>query len=286
MVKKLIITADDLGLTPEINKGIYEAHRAGLVTCAALLMNAPATDQGIKIARELRTLETGLHLSIVEGISLRNKKSTVTDEIDYFKGNICLIRHWKEFAKKFYLGKINNKELEEELELQFQLFLKSFDNIPFLNGTQHLHILPGVWDIVLKLSLKYQVKAIRLPALSRPNATWLNIKSLFLLPFQLFGEIARRDLKGTNIKVASNVFGMQYSGKINERKFLKLIRSAPFRASEIVMHPGYECSQLRHNLPWSYESFDWEMERKTLTSPDVADYISKNLIQLINFSNL
>lgn len=286
MVKKLIITADDLGLTPEINKGIYKAHQAGLLTCAALLMNAPATDQGIEIARELKTLETGLHLSIVEGISLRNKRSTVTDEIDYFKGNICLIRHWKEFAKKFYLGKINNKELEEELELQFQLFLKNFDNIPFLNGTQHLHVLPGVWDIVLKLSLKYQVKAIRLPALSMPNSTWLNIKSLFLLPFQLFGEIARRDLKGTNIKVASNVFGMQYSGKINERKFLKLIRSAPFRASEIVMHPGYACSQLRHNLPWSYETFDWEMERKTLTSPDVADYISKNLIQLINFSNL
>jgi chitin disaccharide deacetylase len=286
MVKKLIITADDLGLTPEINKGIYKAHRAGLVTCAALLVNAPATDQGIEIARELKTLETGLHLSLVESISLRKIKSTVTDEIDYFKGNICLIRHWKEFTKKFYLGKIINEELEEELELQFQLFLKSFGNIPFLNGTQHLHILPGVWDIILKLSLKYQVKAIRLPALSMPNATWLNTKSLFLLPFQLFGEIARRDLKGTNIKVASNVFGMQYSGKIDERKFLNLIHYAPFNASEIVMHPGYECSQLRQNLPWSYKSFNWEMERKTLTSPVIADYITKNRIQLITYSNL
>lgn len=286
MDKRIIVTADDLGISPHINRGIVEAFKDGILTSTALLMNVPYTGEGVLIARENPDLEVGIHLSIVEGYSLRGKYSSITDEKDYFSGKPCLIRDWKNFIKKYLTGKIIFPELEEELELQFQQFLSNFDHIPFVNGTQHMHILPKVWKIIFKLCKKYDVKALRLPALQWPNALWLNTKSLFLVPFQVFGAMARNDLKKSGIKTTDDVLGMQFSGKISDRVFIKLLKHVKPGITEIVMHPGYESPELRQNLPWAYATFDWDIERKTLTSAQVKQFIQNNNIKTAKFSNI
>src|SRR4030043_1128708 len=104
-VKRIIITADDLGIDKNINKGIIESFNNGLLKSTALLMNAPETDEGIQLARQNPGLETGIHLSIVEGISLRGVPSSITDKLSYFSNKICLIKHWKDFLKKYALRK-------------------------------------------------------------------------------------------------------------------------------------------------------------------------------------
>ena len=96
-MKSIIVTADDLGLDPSINDGIVEAYKNGLVTCSALLMNAPSTDEGIVIAKDNPGLEVGIHLSIVEGFSLRNIHSTITSETSYFENGICKIQNFEEY---------------------------------------------------------------------------------------------------------------------------------------------------------------------------------------------
>lgn len=284
--KKIIITADDLGIAREINKGIIESHKNGITTSSALLMNAPCTENGVKIALDNPGLEVGIHLSIVEGISLRSKKSTVTDDLPYFDGKVCLIRDWKSFLKSYILGRINFSELEEELELQIMEFLKYFKNIPFVNGTQHMHILPRVWKIVIKLCLKYGVKAIRLPSIEKPSSLWLNKRLPFLIPFQLLGEKARRNLRKTPVKSPNGALGMQYSGKISEAVLLKILKNLPNKIVEIVVHPGYESLMLRTSLPWAYSSFDWDSERQALQSEKVKEFIEIHNIRLCRFNDL
>lgn len=93
---KLIITADDLGIDPNINAAIVDCYKGGLLTCSALLVNAPYIKEGIEIAKAFPNLEVGLHLSFVEGLSLRRTKSRIPDNTFYFEG-ICLIRNWKTF---------------------------------------------------------------------------------------------------------------------------------------------------------------------------------------------
>ncbi|NJK94443.1 MAG: ChbG/HpnK family deacetylase [Bacteroidales bacterium] len=286
MPKQIIVTADDLGIDPEINKGIIETFQKGILSSTALLMNAPYTNEGIKLAKENPEMETGIHLSIVEGISLRKVKSTITDPIPYFN-DICLTRNWKEFLKKYIGGKINFIELEEELELQIIEFLKHFSEIPFLNGTQHMHIMPRVWKIIMKLSKKYEIKAIRVPSLERPNNLWLTPRFPFLIPFQLLGEVAKNSAIKSKIKTPDGVIGLQFSGKISEDVFLKILNVIPNNKSvEIVMHPGYESINLRNELPWAYSVFDWEMELKTLLSANIKKYIENNHINIIKFKDL
>ncbi|MBN2215304.1 MAG: ChbG/HpnK family deacetylase [Bacteroidales bacterium] len=286
LVKRVIITADDLGIDKNINKGIIESFKNGLLKSTALLMNAPETEEGIQLARQNPGLETGIHLSIVEGMSLRGIHSTITDSLSYFNGEICLIRDWKNFLKKYFLGKIEFRELEEELELQIQQFLRHFTEIHFLNGTQHMHLMPKVWKIVIKLAKKYNVKAIRLPGFARPSKLWLNKRLPFLIPFQLLGERGRADCRKAGIKYPHDVMGMQFSGKTDESKLLLLLQNMHSSTAEIVMHPGYESMILRKNLPWAYSTFDWDSERKAVQSETVKKYIQDNQIKLIHFSEL
>jgi len=284
--KKIIVTGDDLGIAQEINKGILESYKNGILTSSALLMNAPYTKEGVEIALRNPGLEVGIHLSIVEGISLRGEKSTVTDNLCYFNDKVCLIKDWKSFLKLYILGRINFSELEEELELQIIKFLEYFRDIPFVNGTQHMHILPKVWKIILKLCLKYNVKAIRVPSLEYPSSLWLNKRLPFLIPFQLLGEKAKCGLKKTNIKSPKRVIGMQYSGKISETILLKIFKNLPDKIVEIVIHPGYESMSLRTNLPWAYANFDWDTERYALQSEKVKNFIKNNNIILCRFHDL
>lgn len=284
--RKVIITADDLGIDSNINKGIIESFKNGILTSTALLMNVPETPEGITLAKENHGLEVGIHLSIVEGISLRGVESTITDPLQYFENKICMIRDWKAFLKKYVAGNINFNELEEELELQIQSFIKHFETIPFVNGTQHMHLMPGVWKIVLKLAKKYKVNAVRLPGLGWPSKLWLNKRLPFLIPFQLLGEMGKSGCRKAGIKYPEDVIGMQYSGKIDEERLLFLLENIQTPTVEIVMHPGYESLKLRTNLPWAYSTFNWNCERKAIQSEKVKEYIQKNNIELINFSKL
>ncbi len=284
--KNIIITADDLGIDEQINMGIAEAYSNGLLTSSALLVNTPKTDEGIKLAKKLNGLEVGLHLSIVEGISLTGKESSVTDDIKYFDNQLCMVRHWKDFLKKYFTGKIKLYDLEEELDLQFKKFKIHFEEIPFVNGTQHLHILPGVIDVVLKLAVKYKVKAIRLPSIEKPSVLYLNKRFPVMIPFQILGSLAKQKAKQKKIKFPGAVLGMPYSGQIDNNKFLKMLNNLPSENNEIVMHPGYNSLQLRNNLPWAYSEFNWELEKNTLTDPVNRDFIKTNNIKRINFSSL
>jgi len=64
LVKWLIITGDDFGMSPGINLGIVEAHRCGILTSASLLVNRPASEAAAALARECPVLSLGLHLEL------------------------------------------------------------------------------------------------------------------------------------------------------------------------------------------------------------------------------
>ncbi len=68
--KVLVVTADDFGIRPEINAGIIEGHKDGIITSAALLVNGIATNDAVQLIEENPNLDVGLHLSMVEGYSL------------------------------------------------------------------------------------------------------------------------------------------------------------------------------------------------------------------------
>ena len=66
-MKRLIVTADDFGLSGPVNEAVEEAHRRGILTAASLMVGAPAFDDAVRRARAMPNLGVGLHLVLLDG---------------------------------------------------------------------------------------------------------------------------------------------------------------------------------------------------------------------------
>lgn len=260
-MKNLTIIADDLGLTQEISDGIIYCAKEDLIDGAAVLVNAPASEYVFSKLDELETIELGLHLSLVEGYSLSGGQSLLEKE-EYFPGRPCLRLNWKKFAKDFLTGKISRKELRDEFEAQVELYKKKVGTIQFLNSTQHLHILPGINDIVFKLCKDHGIRRIR-----TPNVT---VAEMRFTKEKLFGGAMIKSCAVMNdaltqmagLESLGTTYGITISGQTDEA-FVDFMLAQPGR-KEFVIHPGYDCPELKASLPENYAHFDWEKELRAL----------------------
>jgi predicted glycoside hydrolase/deacetylase ChbG (UPF0249 family) len=281
----LIVTADDLGLSREINEGILEGHRRGIVTSASLLMNGPATEAAIVLARGSPRLEIGIHLSLVEGLALSERPSTVSDSLRYFDDRLCLIRHWRTFLRKWAQGRIRLADIETELELQIQAFKTHYSHIPFANATQHLHLLPGIQDLVLRLCVRHDIPRLRIP--------WRRTQEPMRWPrrvaagaMRLLGKRMKRKADRMNCRTTAHFFGFGHSGRMTVNTLETILNSLPAEGvSEIMVHPGNDCAWLRRDLPWAYGGFDWEGELNAVTSPVIRALLAARGIGLATFES-
>jgi predicted glycoside hydrolase/deacetylase ChbG (UPF0249 family) len=70
-MKWLIVTADDFGISRGINSGIVEAHLRGIVTSTSLMVDRPACEEAVALARQCPNLSLGLHLEL-DGVDPKN----------------------------------------------------------------------------------------------------------------------------------------------------------------------------------------------------------------------
>ena len=241
--------------------------------------------EALSLIKQNPTLEIGAHLGIVEGFSLRGRPSSITDELRYLGEPICLHRGWPAFIKRYLKGQINLHELEEELDLQLSRMREAVGPIAFANGTQHLHLLPGVLEVVLKLMKKYDIPHLRLPgrSLSVPQS-WRRRPHNFAL--RTLGARATRRAAAYGITGAKYFAGFDVCGRLSPQAICKILEQMPAGTMELMSHPGLDCPYLRENLPWGYSDFSWAGELAALTHPDVAAMVAKRQIKLIQFKDL
>lgn len=276
-MRRLVVTADDFGLSEKINLGIEKAAKDGIVTAASLLINAPSTDHAIAISKNNPDLQVGLHLGIVEGYLL-TKNQSLQSRTSYFgDGSPCLPRDWKEYFLSH--GFWNNKILwREEFEAQIEKFLGFYPEIPFLNSTQHLHLMPGLAGIVSALCRKHRIPWIRV------GKRLLHPDSLSKRPLHSFGIRFLSKLNfSQGIHSPDSLLGTDQAGKLNVETVSQLMRKIPEGLSELIVHPGFTDDSLRKQIPGTYQNFDWEEELNALISPKVKEVILNEGIRLVNF---
>jgi hypothetical protein len=69
-MRRLVVNADDFGLSPGVNAGIIEAHSRGIVTSTSLMVDRPGAEQAAGLAREHRFLSIGLHFTENQDVDL------------------------------------------------------------------------------------------------------------------------------------------------------------------------------------------------------------------------
>src|SRR5215469_8620808 len=77
-VRRLIVNADDFGLTAGVNRAIIEAHTAGVVSSATLMANGAAFENAVSLAQSAPKLSIGCHVVLVDGTPVTEPASVTT----------------------------------------------------------------------------------------------------------------------------------------------------------------------------------------------------------------
>ncbi len=284
-MKKLIVNADDFGLTAGVNRAIIEAHTRGVVTSATLMANMPAFDDAVQLAKEHPSLGVGLHFNITQGrpVADPSSVSSLLDQRGEFLESSAAI------ARRLIAGRLRIEEVVIELRAQIEKALSAGIKLAHVDSHKHTHALPHVCRAIARTISDYGVNAMRLPRERwRFDARAVSLKLLgqsagafALSQLCRAGESA---LRQTNVKTTEAFFGVTQTGFWNKRWLIDLIERLPDGASELMCHPGYDDSELggvKTRLRQSRES-----ELRLLTDPDVAAKLEEMNVKLISFSDL
>src|SRR5207245_3558275 len=157
VVKNLIVNADDLGWTEGVNRGIVEAFHHGIVTSASLLANGAAFAGGVDSARSAPGLGVGVHLNLTDGPPVADPEAikSLLNSAGQFAGSpeSLLLRR----ARRGLLL----TEVEREWDAEIHKIRKAGISPTHLDGHKHVHMLPGLFEVALKLAKRHQIGAIR-----------------------------------------------------------------------------------------------------------------------------
>ncbi|MFV0479896.1 MAG: chitin disaccharide deacetylase [Anaerorhabdus sp.] len=144
---KLIVNADDFGLSKGVNYGILECFRNGILTSTTMMMNAPAIEHAIDLMNRY-DLAVGIHLVATMFKPLTDAPSLVKSDGTFDK------------VKMFDAAvEINEKELEEEWRTQISLFIEKTGGKPtHIDSHHHIHMEEKAKQVVLKLADEFQLQ--------------------------------------------------------------------------------------------------------------------------------
>ena len=267
-MKQLIVAADDFGLTKSINKGIVKAYRDGIVTSLNIIPTGDAFEDAVKLLKDIKLEEVGAHLSLTE-------TPLLTKPAEFYKNH-------NEFFFKFISGKIKRDEIYNELKNQLDKIKKTGVKIMNLSSHEHIHMIPAILKIFVRLAKEYDIPYIRCTYRDRiikPVTLKKIYKKMILL---CFGGVDEKILKSANIKGADNLFGFLDSGYINEKVLVNILRSLKEGTTELILHPGFLGPQILNKYRFHIKC---EEELSAITSPRIKKIIKEEGIQLLAKQN-
>ena len=280
-MKKLIVNADDLGLTNGVSLGIEESYLHGIVSSASLMANMPGFDEGVQVALRNPELGIGIHLNIIRGrpVSEEDTAYPLLNSDGSFFNNI------------FQIGRLSanqdyQKAAEIEYRLQIEKVLDSGVKPDHLDFEKHNGIWKPLYTIGMRLAREYglAIRAYNEPLFfavqKLPFAGYRSLWKSFHLKF--YNTFFHRNLFVT---MPNYFFGQTHIGNIDKNYLIALINNLPEGISELMTHPG-------HNLPTALNAEDignsWitekrEAEMNSLTNTDVITALKKSDIELTTF---
>lgn len=279
-MKNIIINADDFGLSKSVNAGILEAYSKGLVSSISLMACGSATDDAIQIIRDNQIADIGIHLVLDQ-----EKPILAAQQIpDLVNRNGYFQERSKLLLKTCFMNKKVRNQIKSELSSQIEKVLDSGITPTHIDGHGHVHLYPGIIDIVIELSRKYKIFKSRLSyePLREISLASLSFQTMKKLIVNVFSAMAREKLILNNIRFPDRFYGTSCGGDLTYCDIASFMQAAPDQGvTEIMSHPGFISNDLRERYySWGYK---WESELETLLSKNKADFPN---IRFVSFGNL
>lgn len=290
-MKNLIVNADDLGWTDGVNRGILDAFRNGIVTSATLLANGAAFAEAVKAAKSAPRLAVGVHLNLSDGEPVADRESVtslVNDDGCFFDGPEGLL--WKRARRGLILD-----EVEEEWDAQIQKVRDAGIRPTHLDGHKHVHMLPGLFEVALRLAKKHGVEAIRVSleesSLRTALASGAQHRAGVVLKqgvqargLKLLARDARKQAARFGIATADYFCGIAQTGELTLEGVEQFLKHLPDGTTELICHPGYADEALQKTPTRLQASRQRELE--ILTDTRVRNLVASQGIRLIDYGSV
>ncbi len=267
--RQLVVNADDFGFTPDVNEGIVEGHRHGILTATTLMANGPAFDDAVRLAKETPSLDIGCHLVLIGDRSLITGKA--------FPRSATML-----------LGALARGELRvyEELAAQVRRIQAAGIVPTHLDTHKHTHLAPPVLDAVARISDEFGIRWVRrpfdFPMSARgavPVMKRLTSRSLAMMRRRFHRVLERRGCRTTD-----HFAGFQITGRFRTRELVELISVLPEGSTEFMCHPG-RCRDALRAAPTRLKQ-SRELELEALLAPEVRDALGREAVELVGYRDL
>lgn len=287
MRRRLIVSGDDFGAAPEVNRAIVRAHRDGILTSTSLMVTGAAADEAVALARENPRLAVGLHLVLAQGTPAAPPAAVphlVTDAGVFGDQPVAagIVYAWQ-----FWRGP-GRVELRREVEAQLAAFAATGLPLAHVDGHLNMHLHPMVLAILIDLAPRYGIRALRLSRESltdalRHDATHVLRKTSEGLVFRALSAWAAPRLRDAGLVSTDRVYGMHQTGHVDERYVLDLIGRLPEGVSELYCHPAEHTPTVFADHQPGYDNAG---ELAALTSDAVRRTVRDAGVELISYREL
>jgi hopanoid biosynthesis associated protein HpnK len=287
-VRRLIVNADDLGLTHGVNRAIHESHTGGVVSSATLMAGGAAFDHAVQIIRSTPTLSAGCHVVLVDGTPLLDRAS-VPSLLSNSSPNRGFHSGIQSFAVQAVMGKFDREQLVDEIVAQVKKIRSAGIQVTHFDTHKHTHMFPIVLEAMAAAALICGVPAIRnpfVPSAALRVSRYAGEPSLWKRYGQVrmlrhFGRQFRERMRRAGLSTPDGSIGVVETGSLNSSLLQRSLEDLPDGTWELVCHPGYDDSDLRAARTRLLGSRD--QERQLLMSRDLREFLERHKIRVIGY---
>jgi predicted glycoside hydrolase/deacetylase ChbG (UPF0249 family) len=287
MPARLIINADDFGLTRGVNRAIAELHQAKALTSATLMATGAAFDDAVALAHANPALGVGCHVTLTDGIPVSSPQSIPTllgPDGKNFRPSLS------NFVQMLLRGKISEEEIEREALAQVEKLQRAGIHVTHLDTHKHTHLFPAVTRPLLRVAERCSIGAIRNP-FERPWSLALGHGNrLRRFQVKLLGNLQTRferqlQVRDARVLTTDGTIGISATGHLDASTLRQLLHALPAEGSfELCCHPGYNDGDLDRVTTRLRTHRD--VERNALLTELPARSLQPNAPQLINYGDL
>ena len=286
MATRLIINADDFGLTLGVNRAIGELHQAGVLTSATLMATGRAFDDAVAVAHANPMLGVGCHIVLTDGTPVSHPDSIpslIGSDGKHFRSSLA------DFVQALIRGRIREAEIELEAHAQVSKLQHAGIHVSHLDTHKHTHLFPAVTRPLLRIAGNSSIGAIRNPFEPQWCRSLDRGGLLRRLQLALLGRMkpefeGHREIRDGYLHSTQGSIGISATGQLNAESLRQMLADLPDGLWELVCHPGFNDPELA-NITTRLRSHR-EVEREALLIVIPQILAQPNPPELINYGNL
>lgn len=276
--KRLVVTADDFGLSLEVNEAVERAHREGILTSASLMVSAPAAADAVARASRLPRLRVGLHLALVGAVPVLPPAQVPALIGDDGRFRVGMAR----YGSAIFFTPTGRRQVAAEIAAQFAAFRKTGLALDHVDAHKHFHLHPTIAREIIRHAMRYGAHFVRAPCepvgvLAAAEARPRGLEARLIAPL---AAMLAAQLRRAGLRTPDQVFGLAWSGLMTRTRLVGLLANLPEGLSEIYTHPATS-----GGFPGAAAGYCYAEELAALTAPEVAAAVAKSGAQLGGFAD-